>query len=173
MPQAQDYRDLPHVWSKGFYAMDQELLRTHLRPSTRLLLGDVNVTLPELLVRQDTPPLGFVAFDMDYYSSTRDALIMFEHPPATRLPRVYCYFDDIVWPETACHNEYIGELCAIREFNQAHTDMKLCPINMLRHMRVHQERWNEQMYVLHDFRHPSYCVNLTPSGERYTEARLD
>ena len=30
--------------------------------------------------------------------------------PATRLPRVYCYFDDIAGPEIACMNEYMGEL---------------------------------------------------------------
>jgi hypothetical protein len=169
MPAALDYRDLPHVWSKGFYGMEHGLLRARLRPGTQLILGDVRITIPDLLARQVIPPLAFVAFDLDYYSSTRDALIMFSHPAATRLPRVYCYFDDIMWPEIACHNEYIGELCAIREFNEAHSEMKLCPINMLRHMRAHQEPWNEQMYVLHDFRHASYNVNLTPTGERYTE----
>ena len=139
---------------------------------SQLILGDVRITIPDLLARQAIPPLAFVAFDLDYYSSTRDALIMFSHPAATRLPRVYCYFDDIMWPEIACHNEYVGELCAIREFNEAHSGMKLCPINMLRHMRAHQEPWNEQMYVLHDFHHASYHVNLTPTGEKYTEARL-
>lgn len=33
------------------------------------------------------------------------------------LPRVYCYFDDVVWPEFACHNEFTGELHAIHEYN--------------------------------------------------------
>jgi hypothetical protein len=60
-------------------------------------------------------PVGFVAFDLDYYSSTTVAFRVFEKE---HLPRVHCYFDDTIWPESAYHNEYIGELCAIREFNE-------------------------------------------------------
>jgi hypothetical protein len=170
MPEASDYRDLPHVWAQGFYRMDHAALRARLKPTTDLVIGDVKLTIHQMLTQQTIPPIGFVAFDLDYYSSTRDALAMFSYPASTRLPRSYCYFDDVVWPEIACHNEYVGELCAIREFNEMHLDRKLCLVHMLRHMRVHQEGWNEQMYVLHDFQHPLYCVNLTPLGEEYRQS---
>ena len=171
MPPPVDYRDLPHVWGHGFYRMDQAALKTALRDST-LILGDVATTVPAFLETRDLPPLGFVAFDLDYYSSTKTALQLFEGGPESRLPRSYCYFDDIVWPETACHNEYTGELCAIREFNCDHTHLKICPIHMFRYMRPHQAAWNEQMYVLHDFRHPLYSVNVTPKTARHTQLPL-
>jgi hypothetical protein len=160
MPETVDYRDLPHVWGGGFYQMDKEKLKSLLAPKTRLVIGDVKETVSWL--RAARQPIGFASFDLDYYSSTKAALKAFELHSPTRLPRVYCYFDDIVWPEYACHNPWTGELCAIREFNETHEWMKLSPLNMLRRMRPHAEAWNEQTYVLHDFQHPLYAVNLTP-----------
>lgn len=163
MPEAEDCRDLPHVWNRGFYPMDENKLRARLSPKTELIIGDVAETVGSWISRKPAAPIGFAAFDLDYYSSTKKALAVFETPKnALRLPRVYCYFDDVVWPPHACHNEYIGELCAIREFNESHEALKLCQIHMLRHMRVHSDAWNEQMYVLHDFAHPLYSKNITP-----------
>jgi hypothetical protein len=170
MPAPADYRDLPHIWNKGFYKMDVSSLRAKLSPDTELILGDIEATIPAWVPKG---PIGFVAFDLDYYSSTKTALRLFENDDTnTRLPRTYCYFDDLMWPEHACHNEYLGELCAIREFNAEHEYKKLCPIHMFRHTRVHQEPWNEQIYVLHDFKHPLYVKNITPSGAWHTELPL-
>jgi hypothetical protein len=162
MPDAADYRDLPYVWRKGFYKMDQTRIKQRLGPGTQLVFGDVRHTVQTLSRVPD--PIGFVAFDLDYYSSTTHALTAFDLPHRTRLPRVYCYFDDILYPEFACHNPWTGELCAIREFNEQRTDVKLCPLNLLRWMRPHPEPWNDQIYVLHDFHHPLYSVNIMPKS---------
>ena len=118
------------------------------------------------------PPIGFISFDLDYYSSSISAFRVFDGPAQRRLPRVFCYFDDIIWPPHACHNEYVGELLAIREFNEVHNERKLCPIHLLRHMRLIPAPWNDQMYVMHDFAHPLYCVNLTPKGDAHTQQPL-
>jgi hypothetical protein len=171
MPAPTDYRDLPHVWDQGFYKMDQAALKASLKHAT-LILGDVADTVPAFLKTREAPPTGFVAFDLDYYSSTKLALRLFEGGPESHLARTYCYFDDIMWPEIACHNEFVGELCAIREFNLEHTHLKLSPIHMFSQMRPHTAPWNQQMYVLHDFRHPLYCVNITPKSPRYTQIPL-
>ncbi|MGC2658994.1 MAG: hypothetical protein WA324_13630 [Bryobacteraceae bacterium] len=167
MPAPLDYRDVPHVWGEGFYKMDEEGLKRSLKQAF-LILGDVASTVPAFLQNRQLPPIGFVAFDLDYYSSTKNAMRLFEGAPESRLPRVRCYFDDIIG-ENACHNEYIGELCAIREFNIEHMHLKVCPIHMLSHVRQHPAAWNEQMYVLHDFQHPLYCVNITPKTELATQ----
>jgi hypothetical protein len=169
MPAPVDYRDLPHVWDTGFYQMDEPKLRAALSPSTELVVGPVEATVPAWIPKAS---VGFVAFDLDYYSSTKSAFRLFQLASSTCLPRTYCYFDDLMWPEHACHNDYTGELCAIREFNQEHSDKKICPIHMLRHIRLHEASWNEMMYVLHDFTHPLYCKNLTPSGELHRQIRL-
>jgi hypothetical protein len=171
MPAPLDYRDLPYVWDQGFYKMDQSALRARLKQAT-LIVGDVARSVPEFVRTPGVPPVGFVSFDLDYYSSTKTALQLFEGGPDSRLPRTLCYFDDIMWPETAFHNEYTGELCAIREFNQEHAHMKVSPIHMFAHTRPHPAPWNEQMFVLHDFQHPLYCVNLTPKEARHTQLPL-
>jgi hypothetical protein len=159
LPRALDYRDLPHVWNQGYFEMDVGALKARLKPSTQLVLGNVNETAARF-ARELQAPLGFIAFDMDYYSSTKDSFALFEAPAASRLPRVYCYFDDLIWPEEACHNPYTGEYLAINEFNQEHEQMKICPLANLRWMRAFPARWNDQIFIVHDFAHPSYGTNI-------------
>jgi hypothetical protein len=171
MPAPRDYRDLPCVWQQGFYAMDLGKLRAQLR-SAELILGDVANTAPRFLAREDLPPIGFISFDLDYYSSTKAAFRIFDGPPQTKLPRVCCYFDDTIWPERACHNEFTGELCAIREFNAENESCKIAKLANLAWMRRHPAHWNEQIYVFHDFRHPRYCELITPVGDRYRQLKL-
>ena len=170
MPTPVDYRDLPHVWDRGFYKMEPERLKAKLT-SAHLVLGDIEKTL-EAALADGIPAIGFIAFDMDYYSSTKRSFRVFEAGGETRLPRVFCYFDDIIWPERACYNEYVGELCAIREFNAEHDNKKISPIHLLRHTRLNSDPWNDQIYVFHDFAHPLYCTTVTPSGEAYTQMPL-
>jgi hypothetical protein len=171
MPDAVDFRDLPHVWKKGFYTMDAAGLKAKLRQAT-LIIGDVTGAIPRFLENGGFPPVGFVAFDLDYYSSTKNAFRLFDGSHDSRLPRVWCYFDDIMWPDFACHNEFTGELCAIREYNLEHAHSKLCPIHMFRHTRPVPAAWHEQIYVLHDFSHPLYCVNIMPEGPAQTQKTL-
>ncbi len=63
-----DYRDFPDVWQAGWYPMDEASVRAKLDPSTTLLIGNVRDTIPQFLRDHDTPPIGFVAVDLDLYS---------------------------------------------------------------------------------------------------------
>ncbi|HEY4240367.1 MAG TPA: hypothetical protein VGM88_11150 [Kofleriaceae bacterium] len=163
MPPPRDYRDLPHVWGQGFYHMDEAALRARLSRA-ELMLGDVGETVPRLLGKADLAPIAFIAFDLDYYSSTKAAFALLEGAAATRLPRIYCYFDDIAGPEFACMNEYVGELAAIHEFNAEHAKRKISPLVNLRLERPKAASWNDQIFVAHDFDHPLYTVNIAPEG---------
>jgi hypothetical protein len=170
MPEPKDYRDMPHVWGKGDYRMDEGALRARLK-SAKLVLGDVGRTVAQTL-RSDMPPVGFIAFDLDYYSSTMAAFSIFDGPSSTRLPRVHCYFDDICWPDFGCQNEFVGELLAIREFNDSHTKKKICPVAHLWTQRQIRATWNEQIYVCHDFEHPQYVTNVAPRDPGFTQLPL-
>jgi len=163
MPPAMDYRDLPHVWGQGFYKMDEAKLRTKLR-SAKLILGNVSETVPEWL-RTLTAPIGFVAFDLDYYSSTKAALRIFDGAPETHLPRVHCYFDDLACTNIGVINRYVGEHLAIDEFNAEHADRKVCPIEQLRTNRYQWEKWQGRMYGFHNFSHDHYTRHLIPSDD--------
>lgn len=170
LPPPEDYRDLAHVWQSGFYKMDVPKLKSQLR-GAELLLGDVGDTVLQWLKRTDVPPLGFAAFDMDYYSSTMRAFQLFQGAATHHLPRAYCYLDDITWPENACHNEYIGELGAVRDFNLQHQDRKICPLHLLRNMRANHAFWHDQMYVFHNFHHPRYCDSMLSARATQFESR--
>jgi hypothetical protein len=171
MPAPLDYRDLAHVWGGGFYHMDVELLRGRLTRAN-LLLGDVAETVPQAVADAAMPPLGFVSFDLDYYSSTKTAFGIFEKPADCRLPRVYCYFDDITGPDFACMTEHFGELLAIREFNEEHDPGKISKVENLWTTRANRAPWNEQIYVFHDFAHPLYATNIMPEGDAFRELPL-
>src|SRR4030095_1682615 len=97
-----------------------------------LILGDVKETIQGFFGSYSPPPIGFIAFDMDYYSSTVSALQMLRTADVDRfLPRTLCYLDDIVGPDEACHSEYSGELLAISEFNSVTKDRKIAKIHGL------------------------------------------
>jgi hypothetical protein len=171
MPPPVDYRDLPHIWQQGFYKMDEEKLRAKLSRS-RLLLGDVRDTLPTFLEERELAPVGFVAFDLDYYSSTKTALGIFESHHDKTLPRVHCYFDDVATNDLGCMNPYVGELLAIHEFNEASPQRKICRFELLRHSRPRWEEWQDKMFVFHNFQHPQYAQQVIPNETRHTERPL-
>jgi hypothetical protein len=156
MPPPLDYRDCPYIWQEGFFRMDADKLRQRLSRA-RLVLGDVSTTIPAF---QNTPglaPIGFISFDLDYYSSTVDALKMCEYPHELFLPRAYCYFDDCTGGrDWELHSEFTGELLAINEFNERHSKIKMARIGGLREKRRIPSWWNERMFALHRFDSPLY-----------------
>lgn len=78
MPPAVDYRDHPEHYQEGDFQMDFEALRTRLPKNTELILGNIRDTVPAFLARLDPAcPIGYVVLDVDYYSSSKDALAIF------------------------------------------------------------------------------------------------
>ncbi len=162
MPPPDDYRDLPYVWQAGLFEMNADLLRARLS-SARLVLGDVTETIPAFIMERDFQPIGFVSFDLDYYSSTVAAFPLLDTPAALRLPRVFCYFDDILGDDWELHCSHVGELAAISTYNETHPHQKLAPIHGLAHKRKIPAAWNDQIYVSHDFEHPLYNRHIHPA----------
>lgn len=162
MPQPVDYRDLPCIWQPEFFRMDVTALTARLHRA-ELVLGDVATTVPGFVERGKFPPVGFVAFDLDYYSSTVAALRILEADDALRLPRVLCYFDDIIGDDWELHSPFTGELLAIEEFNGRHDHLKVSKINGLGYKRRIPAAWNDMIFVAHNFSHPLYNVHIHPS----------
>jgi hypothetical protein len=155
MPGPVDVRDQPNMWYRGQFPMDEEKLSSHLM-TAKLYLGPVKDTLSRFLDGRP-PPIAFAAFDMDLYSSTRDALRIFETDDTCLLPRVFSYFDDILGHS---YNDFCGERLAISEFNSNHPNIKLCPIYGLRYFiprtAYADYAWPEGMYIAHVFDHKRY-----------------
>jgi len=164
MPPPIDYRDLPYTWSEGIFKMDREKLEARLS-TAKLVIGNVNQTVSSFFTDHDPAPIGFIGFDVDYYSSTRDALRVFSSAGDDKfLPRVFCYFDDVVGDNFEVHCEYAGELLAIREYNEANTDKKICLINGLSAKLGGFVGWHVNIYVHHSFHHPQYNSRVRSAG---------
>jgi len=154
LPKPEDYRDQPNMWFAGQLPMNRDSLTQQLQRAS-LRLGLVRDTVPQLL-REGPAPVAFVSFDLDLYSSTRDALGLFTAKPESLLPRVVCYFDDILGHS---YGDFTGERLAITEFNQAHEMSKLSPIYGLRYYaprRMRDAAYWDCLYLAHFFQHPLY-----------------
>jgi hypothetical protein len=156
LPAHSDYRDLPYVWRKSFYKMNVPAVQTRLRRA-RLILGDVKDTVPNFLKLDDFAPIAFVAFDLDYYSSTREAFRIFEAADKHCLPRVLCYFDDITSADQQYFCEDVGELLAIQEFNaHATRNHRIRPIHGWKQSLPLESGWADSMWAYHRFDHSRY-----------------
>jgi hypothetical protein len=153
LPQPRDYRDHPERFQGGDYPMPEGLRRS-LPSNARLVLGDLADTVPPFVAELSAQaPIGFVAVDLDYYSSTRQALKLLEGPPECYLPVTLMFFDDIGFPTA---NDFCGERLAINEFNDAHELRKIELDRFLRYRRVYKNsNWLDRLYQLHVLDHPA------------------
>lgn len=154
LPKPRDYRDTPNLWSAGAYPMDIATLRQRLR-SAELVAGFVEETIPAFLQRE-IAPIGFLSFDLDLYSSTSVAMQLLAADPARLLPRIPCYFDDILGFSYGHHN---GERLAITEFNRDHPMRQVSKIYGLRYYlpdRFRNHPWPSKLFMGHILDHPRY-----------------
>ncbi len=168
MPEPVDHRDAPWLIETGWFAMDEQALRSRLT-SAQLVLGPIRDTVAEF-ARSEHASIGFIAFDVDYYSATMDAFRLLEVAPERLLPRVASYFDDVFgygW------TDFTGERAAIADFNAAHEQRKIAKIHGMRYSLPPSQQplaWHEQMYLIHLFDHPEYRTSEGPLAEGWLAA---
>ena len=170
LPPPKDYRDFPHYFKGGLYAMDRKTLESRLK-FAKLVIGDVKDTCATFFSTFNAAPVGCIFHDLDYYSSTRDAFELFETDAANLLPRIWMYFDDIYGDNTWLVTEFAGELLAIDEFNEEHKTKKIVPN---RHMALvyNSTWWAHHIYNYHDFAHPDYNRYVATDEQRRQEAGI-
>ncbi len=143
-----DHRDHPDKWQPGDFPMDEPLLRSKIGPRTSLVLGNVAETVPRFFDDPKVPPVGFIAFDLDLYSSTTGALRILSMPGRRALEHVAIYFDDT---EHSVSHRFAGELLAIDEFNRTNEHVKIDRWRGLKSDRPFPEAsFLEKMYMAHD-----------------------
>jgi len=119
------------------------------------LLGLVGDTVQAFLER-NPDPIGFIAHDLDYYSSTKDAFGVFEADERLLFPRILCYFDDVLGYPWGDVN---GERLAIIEFNAAHEERKIAQLHGMKFLLPSDQfnqRWVDSLYLAHVFDHSRY-----------------
>jgi hypothetical protein len=162
MPPPRDHRDHPEVFSAGSYPLiDRSALMRALPHNAKLILGDIQETLPPFLAGLSaSSPVGFVVIDVDYYWSAKECLNVFLGAADNYLPWTLVYLDDIGF-ESA--NPWAGELLAVREFNEENEMRKINLFRGLRHKRLFKHTsWFEQVYLLHVLDHGRRNVSGAP-----------
>lgn len=168
MPAPVDYRDHPDLYAAGDFAMDPEALRAILPPGCELHLGPLRTTIPAFLdsVRRDAP-IGFVALDVDYWSSTTEALEVLKGRPEKYLPRGVVYVDDVALEE---HNSGAGASLAIAQFNDEMLQRRLERHAFFENRRIFRRPgWIKQTMFLHVLDHPRRCKPPPALPKRYIE----
>ena len=153
LPEPEGFRDLPYHWKKGFFRMDVESLKNKLKIS-KLVLGNITDTANNFFSKYNPAPIGAIINDFDFYSSTKVALSMISKNPNKYLPRVFCYFDDVIGSEDELYNDFTGERLSINEFNQNNSDIKMSKAYNL--LASGNEIWHHQIWYCHIFKHHDY-----------------
>src|SRR3546814_10689466 len=116
-----DYRDLPYIWQESQFRMDRAKLEARLSRA-KLVIGDVAQTCSRFFEEHRPAPLGAILFDLDYYSSTRYAFAILDGPPETRLPRIFCYFDDLL----SSASGHVGHPVGVPQIGRASCRERVC-----------------------------------------------
>ncbi len=162
LPAPDGYRDLPNVYGESQCGMDIEKLRKRLQKA-QLILGLVENTIDDF-IRSKPAPIAFMSDDLDYYTASMDAFKIFDGAQDMLLPRIWCYFDDIMGP-TKC--DFTGERLAIADFNASHEMRKISSIPGLPWAlpKNHFDQvWVKKVFLAHMFDHDKYGEfdELTP-----------
>jgi hypothetical protein len=172
MPQSFGYRDHPDLYQEGDFPMDFAALRAKLPSNCELILGQLKDTVPSFIARRlnADAPIAYVVVDVDYYSSTVEALKILGGRPEYYLPLTLVFLDDIAEDH---HNPFAGELLAIREYNDSEEYRKICRHDFLECRRVFRNAsWLKQIYYLHVMDHPTRATSSNKVAQRVLQNPL-
>jgi len=164
MPPPTDYKDHPEKYNENDFP-PLNLSQNNLPKKTKIFYGDIKDTV-HLIKNElgENNAIGFISIDVDYYSSTISCLESLKFESSSYLPSTIMYFDDVNNPD---HNEFCGQLLAIRDFNKANQNRKISKMTQLRNWRYFKNAlWLDQMYFLHvldhEFRDPKKIASNEP-----------
>jgi hypothetical protein len=158
LPPSDDPRDLLYCWPPHSFEMNLPLLRDRIGSRATLVIGDVRETVAGFQPLQ-TAPLGAVFVDLDLYTSTNAALRILD--VSERLPRVWCWFDDIIGFAENLYSERNGERAAINEYNAIRSQRAfLSPAHCFAAKLV-PRYWHQQVFIDHRLQHPAYNYCLS------------
>jgi hypothetical protein len=144
-----DYRDNPHMFSQGGYAMaNTESLQAELSGKAELIIGDIGDIKQLSDVIDPDIPFGFASVDVDLYSSTMATFdLLATAGPDSLLPVVNLYVHDSFGRQH--YHRFVAQLLAIDDFNQANTSRKIDIDRFIGWWFGKTEPWHASMYAMH------------------------
>lgn len=172
MPEPENVRDLPYWFQRAQYVMDEQRLRKRL-PETKIVIGNAKETVAAFIDTYKPAPIAAIFHDMDYWSSTRDALKLLKYAEQSSeyfMPRIFNYFDDIIGTEWEMYGHLNGQLLAIDEFNDGDAN---CQIHLNQNLLPNESiPWRYQIYYAHLFHHPRYSDYIGGSQQVALQSAL-
>jgi len=162
LPISSNYKDQLYFWSEGDFKQNRELLSSKLKKS-KIIYGDINQTIVTYLEEFKPAPIGFISFDLDYYTSTIAAFQLLDGNNNYFLPRVECYLDDINSSELLCASSETGVRRAVLEYNEERLN-KILKKEGVQAFRRYPSSWNENLFICHRFDHANYSDKLNADG---------
>lgn len=153
MPPPRSYKDHPELYQAGDFPMVFDALAKNLNENTHLIIGPLADTIVEFSSRDfSKAPIGFISIDVDYYSSSVEALKVLNTDARNLFPRIIVWLDDI---GNLSHNSRCGELAAIIEFSDQHPMRPIEKHPSLRNHRIFKNApWIDHIYQCHALDHP-------------------
>ena len=153
-----DPRNRLYELSGGDYAFKKKENLKKLKNS-ELVLGDVNETVPKFLKEKhlDEAPLGFIIFDLGFYTSAKNALNLLKSKSSRYLPRTIIYSDNNYF---VLENE--ADKLAFVEFNNEGGKTISQIGELAEQLSISWKKWiflGKRMFVLSDLKHEKYNVN--------------
>lgn len=162
IPSPESYKDSPYFWDRGHYEMDVELLQSKLNRA-ELVLGDVENTVPEFIPKYNPAPVGGIYVDLDYYSSTKNALKILDVDGEYISPRVPMYFDDVMGGSSLRMTvPQIGEEKTIEEYNESANQDCIGKLKLEDNEIIRGGR----QYAYHRFNHDLYNKYIGPEDRQ-------
>ena len=166
LPKPDGYKDLSAGLKKGDYVMDIDALKKKCPDHATLILGDVKETVPQFINSfSGELPIGYIVQDLDFYTSTANALdVLLDPNPEKYLPVIHMYLDDI---DFFGHSTFCGEELACSEFNASNQHRKIEKNVFLKYSRVFkQAKWLEKMMKVQIFDHPVHSPDTSRSPSK-------
>ena len=153
--------DRLHTWSPSDCAVTNKKNYEKLNHA-KIYFGDVKKTIPKMKIEYkkslSTSPIGFIIYDLDYYTSTLKGLNLLKMNHNFFLPRTYLYFDDLF-----LSSEYEGERKAITEFNKKNK-YKISDIGELaEQLSINWPKWiylGKRLKVVNFFDHKNHNTKI-------------
>ena len=165
LPATSDPLDQVYFWPPGLFQISTETYLPKLK-KTKIITGNVSQTVNKFIREYQPAVIGFISFDLDYYSSTVEALKIFNAKDAYFLPRVECFMDDTASFELLCASEFTGVLKAIEEFNVDNKSPKIGIKRDIGRLRKLPGDWFQSIYVAHFLNHPQYNQSVFSKKEQ-------
>ena len=154
LPDLEGPADLPYWFYPQQYPMDIEKLKAKC-PEAELVIGNVAETVVGFFEDGYRAPLAAIFIDLDFYSSTRDVLKIFDSDKSHFLPRLFVYLDDVVGSDLEMYGPFNGEIAAVEEFNNKQDSIK---IHLNRNLLPRQHvSYRYNIYYAHIFDHTKYA----------------